>query len=195
MIFPFMTGILFFNVEPKLIRFAGLFLILGSLFLSGLGKNNDSHGGNWKLLAFIAFLITGVVQNLVNLPSYFESTQNVTPIYRTFTLALGVFTMAVIHTWHLRKKIAFKKNLSSRWLWGFNIILQLIGLTFAVVLQYPAMDTLAKCGAGSLSYPLMVGSCLVGFSCYSMFILKEESTPLQKGAFVCCLAGIIMICL
>lgn len=63
------------------------------------------------------------------------------------------------------------------------------------MLQYPGMDTLARCGVGSLSYPLLVGSCLVGFSLYSIFILREKNSYIQYTALGCCLAGIILICL
>ena len=195
MIFPFLTGIIFFGVQPTVIRFAGLFMILSSLFLSGAGKKNGSSGGNWKLLAFICFLLTGVTQNLANLPSYFSASQGVPSIFRVLCLSVGVFTCSLIRTWHLRHQIPLKKNLSSRWLWTFNFIMQSMGIVFAVFLQYPSMDALAKHGAGSLAYPLLVGSCVGGFSLYSMFILKEKCTPLQKAALLCCLGGIILICL
>ena len=195
MIFPFMTGILFFGVQPTFIRFVGLFMILGSLFLSGTGKKNEANGGNWKLLAFICFVLTGITQNMANLPSYFSSTQDVHPLFRVLCLSAGGFTGALIRTWYLRDQIPLKKNLTSKWMWTFNLIIQSLGIIFAVYLQYPSMDALARHGAGSLAYPLLVGSCVGGFSLYSMFILKEKSTPAQKAALLCCLAGIILICL
>ena len=195
MIFPFMTGMIFFNVEPKFIRIAGLIFILISLALSGFSKGNKVSSGSWKLMALAAFAITGVVQNLTSLPSYFESAQKITPVFRTMALASGVLTTAVIRTWYLRNKLSLKENFKSKWLWIFTFSLQFFGLVFAIFLQYPGMDTLARCGVGSLSYPLLVGSCLVGFSLYSIFILREKNTPLQYGALGCCLAGIVMICL
>ena len=80
-------------------------------------------------------------------------------------------------------------------MWKFNAVMQSLGIVCAAFLQYPSMDALAKRGAGSLAYPLLVGSCVGGFSLYSIFILKEKCTPLQKAALLCCLAGIILICL
>lgn len=195
MIFPFMLGILFFNVEPRLIRFAGLFSILLSLLLSGVCKKNNFQNNGWKLPTFISFLLTGVTQSLVSLPSYFESSQAVTPVFRTMCLALGVLFMSFSRIVTIRKEISLKANLTSKWLWIFSLSLQFFGLFFAIKLQYPSMDTLAKLGAGSLSYPLLVGSCVVGFSLYSIFFLKEKVTPLQWGALASCLTGIILICL
>ena len=110
-------------------------------------------------------------------------------------LALGVLFMAVIRISMIRNKISLRSNFTSRWLWIFTLSLQFFGLFFAIALQYPSMDTLAKHGAGSLSYPLLVGSCVVGFSLYSKLFLKEKMTPLQWGALASCLAGIILICL
>ena len=195
MIFPFMTGMIFFGVEPKAVRIAGLLLILLSLALSGFGKGNSSKKGKWKLMAFAAFLITGVVQNLSNLPSYFESAQKITPVFRTMGIASGVLSTAVIRVLLQRNWSMFKENFKSKWLWIFTFALQFFGLIFAIIFQFPGMDALARCGLGSVSYPLLVGSCLVGFSLYSMFILKEKNSLLQFASLGCCLAGIIMICL
>ena len=195
MIFPFMTGMIFFGVEPKAVRIAGLLFILVSLAFSGFGKENVTKGGSWKLMTFAAFLITGVVQNLSNLPSYFEATQQITPVFRSMCCAAGVLSTAAIRIGYGRDWKTLKANLSSKWLWIFTFAMQFFGMLFAILFQYPGMDTLAKCGVGSLSYPLLVGSCLVGFSLYSMFILKEKNTPLQWASLGCCLAGIIMICL
>ena len=195
MIFPFLMGICFFNVEPKGVRIAGLILILASLALSGIGKNNKSKGGNWKLITFIAFLITGVVQSLMCLPSYFESAQSIPPVFRTLCGASGALLTAVGRTWYLRRTLPLKENLTSKWLWIFTFVLQFFGLFFAIVLQYPAIDTLARCGMGSLTYPLLVGSCLVGFSLYSFLILREKTTPLQSAALGLSIVGIVMICL
>lgn len=195
MIFPFMTGMIFFNVEPKFIRITGLLFILSSLVLSGFGKENRVSGGSWKILALAGFAITGVVQNLTSLPSYFESAQKVPPVFRTMMVGAGVLTTALVRTWYLREKISLKENFKSKWLWIFTFFMQFFGLFFAIVLQYPGMDTLARCGVGSLSYPLLVGSCLVGFSLYSIFILREKNSLLQYAALGCCLTGIVLICL
>ena len=195
MIFPFMMGIIFFNVEPRLIRFAGLFCILLSLLLSGVCKKNDCQEGAWKLPTFIAFLLTGLSQMLVSLPSYFEAGQAVTPVFRNMCFALGILVMAVIRIGMIWKKISLKEKLTSKWLWIFTLSLQFFGLFFAITLQYPSLDTLSKHGAGSLAYPLLVGSCLVGFTLYSALFLKEKMTPLQWSALASCLAGIILICL
>lgn len=48
---------------------------------------------------------------------------------------------------------------------------------------------------GAVSYPLMVGSCIVSFTIYSRLVLKERLKPLQYLALVLCLTGLAGLCL
>lgn len=194
MIFPFLTGIIFFYVEPKPVRITGLLLILASLVLFGLCKNNEVKGGGWKAVTFLAFLLTGVVLNCSSLPSYFKSGQNVPPILRSVCTAAGTLTIAVLVTVFNRKKIPVRANLRSKYLWLFVGSLQFFGLIFAYLLLYPGMDAMAKNGNGSASHPLLISSCIIGFSLYSVFILREKSSVWQYMAMAGCLSGIVMIC-
>ena len=57
------------------------------------------------------------------------------------------------------------------------------------------MDALAKAGAGSIAYPLLVSSCIIGFFLYSVLLLKEKNRPIQYAAFILCLTGIVLISL
>ena len=196
MIFPFLTGILFFGVKANFIRIMGMVLLLISLALSGLSRPNKTTGnGRWKMLAFAAFIITGFVHNFANIPSYFESVQRITPYFRSLMGASGAFIAAFLLLFFQKKTKLFIENTKSKWLWIFSMGLQFFSLIFAIYLFYPGMDTLARCGAGSLSYPLLVSSCLIGFFFYSLLVLKERNTPLQYASLACCLTGIVMICL
>lgn len=196
MIFPFLTGILFFGVKANFIRIMGMVLLLISLALSGLSRPNKTTGnGRWKMLAFAAFIITGFVHNFANIPSYFESVQRITPYFRSLMGASGAFIAAFLLLIFQKKTKLFIENTKSKWLWIFSMGLQFFSLIFAIYLFYPGMDTLARCGAGSLSYPLLVSSCLIGFFFYSLLVLKERNTPLQYASLACCLTGIVMICL
>ena len=57
-------------------------------------------------------------------------------------------------------------------------------------LLYPGMDSLAKAGAGAISYPIMVGACIIGFEIYSIVILREKRTLIQFVALLLCLLGV-----
>ena len=70
----------------------------------------------------------------------------------------------------------------------------MIGLIAGYFLQYNGMDTLASAGMGGIAYPLMVGSCIVGFSLYSVVVMREKNQWQQYLAFALCLGGMICLC-
>ena len=72
--------------------------------------------------------------------------------------------------------------------------MQFFSLIFAYTLLYPGLDAMGKAGAGAVSYPLMVGSCIVSFSLYSALRLKERISPAQLAALVLCLGGLAGLC-
>ncbi len=196
MIFPFICGMVFFDVEAKFIRIAGLMIILSGLFLSGIAKDNTSTGKGWKLPTLIAFLLTGIQQCITSMPSYFEEAQKISPIVRALLVAFGTLISAsVIMSFFGSRKGLLKRNIHNKYLWIFVGSMQFFSLLFAYIFFYPGMDALAKCGMGSMSYPLMVSSCIVGFGAYSVFIIREKNTLTQYAALLCCFIGIIMICL
>lgn len=195
MIFPFLMGILFFGVEPKFIRIFGLLMILSGLVLSGCAKDNTSSGdGMWRILAFIAFLITGVQQCLASMPSYFEAGRHLSPIIRSISTASGVFLTSGFLLMRSGKWKKWGGMICSKWLWIFIGSLQFFGLIFAYLLLYPGMDAMAENGIGSASYPLLIASCIIGFFLYCSFIIREKNSTLQYGALAGCLLGIILIC-
>ena len=194
MIFPFLMGVFFFGVSPKIIRIFGLLMILTGLTLSGCAKDNSSSGGNWRLLAFIAFLITGVQQCLASIPSYFEAGRNLSPIIRSIATASGTLLTSGVLLLQSGKWKNWGGMIRSKWLWIFIGSLQFFGLIFAYLLLYPGMDAMAKNGIGSASYPLMIASCIIGFFLYCSFVIREKNSILQYGALAGCLLGIILIC-
>ena len=195
MIFPFLLGVIAFGESPKPVRVAGLCAILLSLILSGAGRDNTGKGNEWKVPAFIAFLLTGAGHILVSLPSFFEASRGVSPLFRLLGIGTGALVTSAGISWFRRREFSLKANLRSRHLWIYTGSLQFFGLISACLLQYPAMDALARHGIGGAAYPIMIASCLVGFSLFSLLCLKEKLTFLQYAALGCCVAGIPLICL
>ena len=195
MIFPFLLGVIAFGESPKPVRIAGLCAILLSLILSGAGRDNTGKGNEWKVPAFIAFLLTGAGHVLVSLPSFFESSRALPPPFRILATGTGVLITSAVILRFRRHEFSLKANLRSKYLWIYTGSLQFFGLISACLLQYPSMDALARHGIGGASYPIMIASCLVGFSLFSLLYLKEKLTLLQYAALGCCVAGIPLICL
>lgn len=198
MIVPFLVGMIFFGVEPKLIRIAGVLLILICLALSGYSKDNSTgssgNGRQWRTLAFLAFLITGVSQTLSNLPSYFEVARNISPVIRSVTLASGILVGSSILIISNGKWKRCGDTFHSKWFWIFLFLWQFFNLAGAYLLLYPGMDALAKHGVGAIAYPLMVASCMVGFFLYSKLIIREKNTILQYITLAGAIIGIVMSC-
>lgn len=199
LVFPFIVGILCFDVKFTLLRGIGIVFLLTALVLFGLTKDNRAkkRRGSWKLIAISAMAITAVLQNLVTLPSYFEETRGVPSILRALVSAAGALVAAVI--WNLCRMDReywrkLKNGIRSRTLWKYIAVLQFFSLIFAYTLFYPGLNIMASAGMGGMCYPMMVGSCIVSFTLASVWILKEKLRPVQLAALAVCITGLVLIC-
>ena len=198
-VFPFMMGILFFAVPCPPTRIAGMGLLIIALFLFGIakGSGDDKKQGNWMIPAFASFLFCGLQQCFTNLPSYYTELAKLNPAARTMVSFFGVIFGAFCWNFVKIRFYGFKpdwKQLRSKYLWIYVLILQGFGLFSSYFLLYNGMDALAKAGVGSIAYPLLVSSCIIGFFLYSSLILREKIRPIQMAAFIFCLTGIVLIC-
>ncbi len=202
-VFPFLMGILIFHVEPTLSRVGGMLLIVGSVILFGLGKEKKAAANvpgmrknSWYFFALLGMLLCGLNQCCANLPSYLSNGEPIGSVYRACFAQVGTLAGWLIGSLATRtlsrpkfhpgelKKILF-----------FAISLNAVGLTASYLLFYNALDFLAEADAGSLGYPLVVSSCVVGFFLYSVIFLREKTGILQKIGFLFGVAGIVIICL
>lgn len=201
LIFPFMMGIVFFDVPLSFTRGAGLLAILAALLLFALAKHRGlSATAPWLGLSLLAFLICGTQQMLNNLPSYIpEMRDGVTHYFRAFSVACGGILAFTVRNVLLQKlagfRARFNNSIRKPLFWKYVVIKQGFGLISAYFLLYRGMDRLSAAGIGSVSYPLLVGSCIVAFTLYSIFILKERTGLAQYAGLVLCLVGIVAICL
>ena len=199
LVFPFICGIVFFNVEFTVLRGLGIALLLTALILFAFTKDNSrkTSGAKWKILAFICMVIAAIQQNLSTMPSYFEVSRGVPSIVRSLSAASGTLFAAII--WNLIQMTPerweqIKKNVKNLTLWKYIAVLQLFGLVFAYTLLYPGMDVMAGKGLGGMCYPMMVGSCIISFTLSSIWILKEKVRAIQLAALIVCIGGLILIC-
>ncbi len=196
LVFPFLTGVLFYGSAFTIIRCAGLVLVLLALALLGAAKENQVKSQGWKKPTFLAFLMTGLILSLNTIPSYYPELQKLPSVARTLCGGTGALLVGGI--WNLRKYCA---NTPEQWLhliknrhiWKYILMLQCFGLLASYLLLYPGLDAMAKAGAGCISYPLIVGSCIIGFNLYSMLKLREKCTLLQVGGVLCCVAGLALL--
>ena len=196
LVFPFLAGVIFFDNKLTLWRGAGLALVLLALLCLGKGKENKEKAKGWKLPALAAFLMTGLVLTLNSLPSYYPQARLLSSMGRTCCASLGVLSAAVLFCYpkyRTRKWGEILLELKRPVMWKYICTLQAFSLICAYLLLYPGLDAMAKAGAGCVSYPLIVGACIVGFNLYSLFILKEKWSLLQIAGVIFCIGGGVLL--
>ncbi len=203
-IIPFLCGILLFGQTLTLPRLLGLLLLCTALIFfakagNQTGRGEEKKSGAWLFYALLAFAIMGIQQCLATMPSYFPEAQAVSPILRSLGMAGGTLFAASVNMLiqcgrKTMKMTEFFAGLKNPWLYLYCTVMQGFFLFFAYTFLYPGMDAMANAGAGSLSYPLMVGSCIASFTIYSMIRLKEKVNGMKIAALCLCLAGLTGLC-
>ena len=199
-VFPFLTGIVFFGVALTPVRAAGMALLLTSLAVFGLCRSNSNgpSGKTWKLVTFLDFLLCGIVMMVSNLPSYNPEAEAVSSVTRTMFTCIGTLCGALVYNIFRvgsEKSKTFLLNLRKQKLWEYVGALQGFSLVCGYFFFYNGLNALAKAGAGSIAYPLLIGSCIIGFSLYSMVFLEERPTLPQYLALATCMAGVVCVSL
>ncbi len=206
MIVPFIIGICFHGEQAGFVRLLGMAAMLAALALISLDKDKGSHaegggvkGKSWLFIAFAAFLMVGVQQAVNTEPSYNPAIRTGIPtIYRCLMLFGGNLVAALPYMLTLVGRGGVKAVLdefSGKWIWIFAIALQASLLIDKLFLSFRAMDMMARLGRGGVSYPVMVVSCIAGFTLYSITILHEKVTWHSAIGLMLSALGIVMISL
>jgi len=197
MVFQFLGGVVIFGEKLTMAHTVGMVLLIASLFLYGFSKDNTKSGNAWKVPALISIICCAIQQNLTTAPSYFEEARAVSSMTRTLMSAVGALIISVIYMLVTQRGELFRKigeSCKNKYFWIFVIGIQLFNLLFSYLLFYPGIDALAVHGQASISYPMMVGSCILAFTLYSMFLLKEKISKLGWYGLFCSIMGIVFLC-
>ena len=192
MIIPFLFGILLFREQPTLLQFAGGALIFAGMVCCAAPKirfgkkaeNNSSR--KWLYYAIFAFLGFGLAQTLMTLPSWYglKDAANIRTscLYFGSTLIMSVYA-GVISPGHFD----FSKRLIL-----CGIIVSVLNL-ISMMLMFHALDHLRAYRLSSIGFPLAIASSLVGFTLYSILILREKCYVLTLAGLLQIIAGGIFI--
>lgn len=192
LIFPFLTGVIFFGDSLTPVRMCGMAALIVSILLLGAAKGNtgsEQSSRRWFWIALAAFIAAGFTQVTTNLPSYWQEAKQITPVMRTVWFQLGIAAGFFLLWAGERKPIPLTGVLKPA------ICLSVFYILLYFVLMFNGLDKLAANGAGSVGFPVMLGSCIVGFFLYSLIFLKEKLTLTGALGFLLCLGGIISISL
>lgn len=204
LVFPFLVGVIGFGEKFTLPRGTGLVLLLAALALFGMARDNGGpagakSGGEWRRWAFLALGLMAIQQTLGTLPSYFAAAREVSSVARTLSAGTGTVLAAIVTLgWRRSRGGAAPVNAAAQLrnprLWLYAGTLQFFGLLFAYTLLYPGLDAMARAGAGAVSYPMLVGSCMVAFLLYARWGLGERLTKFQFAGLTLALAGLAGFC-
>lgn len=183
---PFICGMLFFGETPSLARIAGALTIVCGMLLLGFAKSGARRAGSsWLKLAFGAFLILALAQSLVSASSCWSYPMS--GLERACCMSFGGGAALLAVKLAQPKRIEFSRIM--------RIIIAMLAITglASLLLTFAALDQLAKVSLAGIGYPIMLGSCIVGFALYSALALKEKIRPLQWGAIMAIVFGIILL--
>ena len=205
LVFPFTIGIVVFGTEPTVWRLVGIVSLLVGLAFYAMAKESSRekgrpHKGSWRFYAFLSFALVSIQQTLTSTPSYFPEARSVSSVLRSVALSFGDFVgFLLLFAFRILRNgsiaIPFRENYHRLRFWAYIFVLQFFAILFAYTLLYPGMDKMAEHGAGAVSYPLMVASCIIAFTVYSFAVLKEKPTFKQILALIFCLIGFAGMCI
>ena len=203
MVLTFLYGVLFQHDIMNVWRGCGMALLVAALVCMGVarGRNaeeNSPRTGRWLVWAILAFLLCGGNQITNVIPSNDPEVQRHFN-YAARNLSLSAATIVTALVWNLLASpkhcwTSLARELRSPWLWGFVAAMQSFSLVCTYLLQYRCIDVLARHHTAAIAYPLMISSCLIGFACYSLLVLRERLTRLQAAGLLASLAGILLVC-
>lgn len=197
MVFPFIAGVAFFDVKLTFLRLAGIILMLSSLVLFGMAKSGNSSGSGWKYYTFIAFAVVSANQVILSIPFYYEETGSISPLLCTTVSMAGYAAAALIYILFRSDNDGFaglKRVLCIRRFWIYSTLLLPVSSIFCFAIQLPGMRVMGIHGLGGMSFPVMVGSCIVFFTLYSAIMLKEKMRGLDLCALLLCITGLVCLC-
>ena len=190
MIVPFVALALFFGERWIPVKVAGTVLVLAGMGILGAGRNDGEapRPGYGLLLALEAFLVLGVAQSMTASTSYLSYRDELE--LRPVLLAIGGLIGALAGKVLLRDR-GFRME---RRALAVVILMSLQGLLVLLV-QFKALDLLGAHGLGGIFFPVAIGTCIAGYSVWSIVLFKEKATlPVIAGTAVI-LVGILMYCL
>ncbi len=189
LVIPFIAGALFFSQRCGAFQTAGVLLIVAGIFYPVL-MMKDSKKGKRGFLPFAlgAFVLMGGSEMMQNIPSYWKDWRDVGELRSALAYAGGAFGSGMSALF-LRKTL-----LPLGPIWKPALLMAFWNLA-TVSLMFHSLDWCAEAKIGSMGYPVIVGSSIVFFALYSVFISKEKTPPAAWCGLGGILAGIAVIAL
>ncbi|MBO5723873.1 MAG: DMT family transporter [Lentisphaeria bacterium] len=204
MIVPLLSGVIFFGEKLSLMQGIGCCSIFCGMFCCAVPKlsvkkadsasagNGSAEGKKsgflhaflWLILAICSFSSYGIAQTLMTVPSWIGVKDPAQ--MRTMLLYFGSTLLMTCFGLTSGTKLQFNKKLIL-----LGIICSILSLSSTTIL-FRALDFLSVHRLSSLGFPLAVATSLVGFTLYSLLIMKEKCYKMTMlGLFLIITGGIL----
>ena len=195
MIGTFLMGVFMFNEKASFISWCSLFLTVSGVILSGLKNKKGAdvgqnpHGFAWLFFSLAGMFFLAITQCLVGLPSFIEGASEAGSAFRVMTVSMGtIIAFCIVTLPGLLKRHEFKVTKQT---WYISVITAGIAVLSSILLFIRGVDLLAAAGCGGLGYPVAIGISLIGFSVYSLCILREKLSKIEIIGLAAVTLGII----
>jgi len=192
MVIPFIAGILIWGESPSAVKLAGVACVLAAMISFGISReetpdpNRSSDSHSWFPLALVACAALGCMQIAMSIPSRWENWEDVYRI-RVPILLTG---MAIANLLIRCVQRPHPGNIP----WTYVLTNVAIALTSQTVM-FTAMDILAETGQTGLAFPVAINACVLGFSSYSLFWMREPTSKLHLAGMGLGATGIVLMTL
>lgn len=191
LIIPFTAITLIFHEPWSILKISGTIAVVAGMLLLSMRPGGTAEAPRPRygvLLALTAFCLLGIGQTILSAQS-FSGYDDAAGIRAPLQVA-GSF-LAVLTAKFAMHDRGFKLNRKVLLL----LLLMTLQGVLTTVLQFYALDALKECGMNGVFFPVAVGTCIAGYSVWSVAIYKEHlSLPVIAGTLTI-LAGIAAYCL
>lgn len=209
-VFPFALGVALGNTPLTVANAVGTVCVLVGVAFCGKAKGDPRpsspttrhSSGVWKIAAFAGFALCGITQSAQCLAAMGPAETRPPALLRILFEMTGAFAAIVPHRLWLwrrnhREDAPRDPDLGAKYRYLVKIcaIQAVIYFTAGFWWLYNAIDRLGEAGLIAIANPLMLASCLVGFTAYGTLALRERPSHVQILGTVFALAGIVLIAL
>jgi len=142
--------------------------------------------GKWLLLVIVNMVIVGVSQCLVIIPAHSPNWND--PLH----LRVPIFiSFCALIQWIIALKI---KTVPFRRVWRVSAVWTILAVIF-YLLVFNSLDRMSAVNLSAIVFPIITGTCILLFSLYSAFILRERFKPLAVIELFLSFTGIFFLAL
>lgn len=195
-VIPFLFSLLVWQEPLSWQRLVGVVLIGASIGCMGLARapgsaGREAPGAGWLVYALLSFAAGGVQQICMTLPSKWAGWSDAARFRPAlfFTAQCLLYGVAALIQ-HRRRPPSERADRRS--LAAHAVLLATIAVVSHAIF-FAAVDGLSALASAGIAFPLAIGTSIVTFAVYSMFVLREPAGMGRLSGIVLGCAGVALL--